>query len=113
MEQAKFYRDIADGPATANAYWMETKDRVRVRIGVYATETEAKGTVLLMLGRFGYTERYGRVAKTFAENGYSTVIIDWRSQGLSDRMADDPKAGDIHRFSDLCSQTTIALFLSS
>ena len=53
-----------------------------------------------MLGRFGYVERYGRVAQSFADNGFSTVVVDWRSQGLSDRMADDPQAGHIHHFSD-------------
>lgn len=100
MEQAKFYGDIADGPATGNAYWMTTEDNVRVRVGVYSTDAETKGTILLMLGRFGYMERYGRVAKDFADNGFSTAVIDWRSQGLSDRMADDPQAGHIHRFSD-------------
>ncbi|WP_341369128.1 alpha/beta hydrolase [Yoonia sp. BS5-3] len=111
MEQAKYYSDIADGPETANAYWMTTDDNVRVRVGIYATNTEAKGTILLMLGRFGYMERYGRVAKTFADNGYSTAVIDWRSQGLSDRMADDPQAGHIHRFSDY--QKDVAALLAA
>jgi lysophospholipase len=73
---------------------------VRVRVGVYPTDVEAKGTILLMLGRFGYVERYGRVAKVFAANGFSTAVIDWRSQGLSQRMTDDPQAGHINRFSD-------------
>lgn len=100
MEQARYYDDIADGPATANAYWMETEDHVRVRVGISSTEIEAKGTIILMLGRFGYAERYGRVAKVFAKTGFSTAVIDWRSQGLSQRMADDPQAGHIHHFSD-------------
>lgn len=100
MEHAKFYGDIADGPASGSAYWMQTDDKVRVRVGVYDSEVESKGTILLMLGRFGYIERYGRVAKTFAQNGFSTAVIDWRSQGLSDRMADDPQAGHVERFSD-------------
>lgn len=100
MEQAKFYSDIADGPDSGIAYWMQTEDNVRVRLSIYASETQPKGTILLMLGRFGYAERYGRVAKVFAENGFSTAVIDWRGQGLSQRMADDPQAGHIHRFSD-------------
>ncbi|MDU9006755.1 lysophospholipase [Litoreibacter meonggei] len=111
MEQAKFYGDIAEGPASGNAYWIETDDGVRVRVGTYDSEAEAKGTILLMLGRFGYVERYGRVAKTFAEKGYSTAIIDWRSQGLSDRMAPDPQAGHIVSFSDY--QKDVAAFLKA
>ncbi|MEM8636800.1 MAG: alpha/beta hydrolase [Pseudomonadota bacterium] len=111
MEQAKFYGDIAEGPASGNAYWIETDDGVRVRVGTYDSEAKAKGTILLMLGRFGYVERYGRVAKTFAEKGYSTAIIDWRSQGLSDRMAPDPQAGHIVSFSDY--QKDVAAFLKA
>jgi len=111
MEQAKFYGDIAEGPASGNAYWIETDDGVRVRVGTYDSEAEAKGTILLMLGRFGYVERYGRVAKTFAEKGYSTAIIDWRSQSLSDRMAPDPQAGHIVSFSDY--QKDVAAFLKA
>lgn len=111
MEQAKFYGDIAEGPASGNAYWIETDDGVRVRVGAYESEVKARGTILLMLGRFGYVERYGRVAKTFAENGFSTAIIDWRSQGLSDRMASDPQAGHIESFSDY--QKDVAAFIQA
>ncbi|MEM6410632.1 MAG: alpha/beta hydrolase [Pseudomonadota bacterium] len=100
MEYAKFYEELAEGPSSANAYWARTDDEVRVRVGAYQAETESKGTILLMFGRFGYVERYGRVAKSFAENGFGTVTIDWRSQGLSDRMALDPQAGHISDFSD-------------
>lgn len=109
MEEARFYSDIAEGPESGKAYWIETDDGVRVRVGAYQSEVEAKGTILLMLGRFGYVERYGRVAKTFAENGFSTAIIDWRSQGLSDRMASDPQAGHIESFSDY--QKDVAAFI--
>ena len=111
MEEAEIYSDIAEGPASGNAYWIETDDSVRVRVGAYQSEVEAKGTILLMLGRFGYVERYGRVAKTFAENGFSTAIIDWRSQGLSDRMSSDPQAGHIESFSDY--QKDVAAFIQA
>jgi lysophospholipase len=100
MEQAKLYSEIADGPSQGAAYWVQTDDNVRVRVGTYGSSKDRKGTILLFLGRFGYIERYGRVAKDFDKNGFSTVVIDWRSQGLSDRMADDPHTGHIHRFSD-------------
>ncbi|HAB39572.1 MAG TPA: alpha/beta hydrolase [Rhodobacteraceae bacterium] len=100
MEQAKFYNTIADGPELSTAYWMQTEDNLRVRVGVYDAEVPTKGTILLMLGRFGYAERYGRVAKQFADNGFATAVIDWRSQGLSDRVVDDPQAGHVNHFSD-------------
>ncbi len=100
MENAKFYAEIADGPSQGAAYWVRTDDSVRLRIGTYGADNGQKGTILLFLGRFGYVERYGRVAKDFDRSGFATVVIDWRSQGLSDRMADDPHTGHIHRFSE-------------
>jgi lysophospholipase len=100
MIEAEFYDQMAEGPASSNAYWMQTEDNVRVRVGAYGCEGESKGTILLMLGRFGYVERYGRVAKAFARHGFATAVIDWRSQGLSDRIAEDPLAGHINSFSD-------------
>lgn len=100
MKEAKFYDEIAEGPQQAKAYWMDTDDNVRVRVGTYHAMGESHGTILLMLGRFGYVERYGRVAKLFADRGFSTAVVDWRSQGLSDRMAADPQAGHISDFSD-------------
>ncbi|MEO1016921.1 MAG: alpha/beta hydrolase, partial [Pseudomonadota bacterium] len=99
MEEAKFYKEIAEGPSSAGAYWTQADDNVRLRVGAYHADGGSKGTILLMLGRFGYIERYGRVAQSFADNGFSTVVVDWRSQGLSDRMAEDPQAGHIHHFS--------------
>ncbi|QEP30469.1 alpha/beta hydrolase (plasmid) [Pukyongiella litopenaei] len=36
----------------------------------------------------------------FAELGYSTLVVDWRGHGLSDRIAQDPKLGHVGRFSD-------------
>lgn len=100
MEQATFYSEISDGPSSGAAYWVHTDDNVRLRVGAWGAGEDRKGTVLLLLGRFGYIERYGRVAKDFDKNGFATVVIDWRSQGLSDRLTDDPKTGHVGRFSD-------------
>ena len=100
MKKAKFYSEIADGPESVSAYWLQTEDNVRVRLSVYGSEFEPKGTILLMLGRFGYAERYGRVAKSFSDSGFTTAVLDWRSQGLSQRMAVDPQAGHVEHFSD-------------
>lgn len=100
MKEANYYEEIAEGPKHARAYWIQTSDDVRLRIGTYHGEGKIHGTILLMLGRFGYIERYGRVAQLFAEQGFSTVVVDWRGQGLSDRLATDRQAGHIREFSD-------------
>ncbi len=34
------------------------------------------------------------------QRGYGTLVIDWRGQGLADRMARDPMLGHVRRFVD-------------
>lgn len=111
MQQARLYTEIADGPEYAAAYWRHAIDGVRVRIGTFGVDKDRNGTVLLFPGRFGYIERYGRVAKEFDRHGFATVVIDWRSQGLADRLVDDPRTGHVHRFSDY--QKDVAAMVSA
>ena len=109
MEDADFYSEIADGPPHGAAYWMKTDDNVRLRVGTYGSTKDRKGTILVFLGRFGYIERYGRVAKEFDKKGFATVLADWRSQGLSDRLAKDRQTGHINRFADYQSDVKALL----
>jgi lysophospholipase len=109
MEDADFYSEIADGPLHGAAYWVKTDDNVRLRVGTYGSTKDRKGTILLFLGRFGYIERYGRVAKEFDKKGFATVLGDWRSQGLSDRLAKDRQTGHINRFADYQSDVKALL----
>jgi lysophospholipase len=111
MEDAKFYAEIADGPFHGAAYWVKTDDDVQLRVGTYGTEQGSKGTILIFLGRFGYIERYGRVAKQFAQRGFASVVVDWRSQGLSDRLAEDRQTGHINSFADY--QTDVKAVLAA
>jgi lysophospholipase len=60
----------------------------------------AKGTVLIFPGRTEYIEKYGEAAAEFAARGLATMAIDWRGQGLADRMLDDPLTGHIDHFPD-------------
>ena len=45
-----------------------------------------KGTVLLFPGRTEYVEKYGQVAREFGQRGFASIAVDWRGQGLGDRM---------------------------
>lgn len=60
----------------------------------------AKGTVLLFPGRTEYAEKYGITAAEFAKRGLAVMTIDWRGQGLSDRLLPDARIGHIRFFSD-------------
>mgnify|MGYP000326471958 CR=1 FL=1 len=99
MEPAPLFADVADGPDNGAAWWQTTDDGVRLRIALWPT-SDARGTVLLFPGRTEYIEKYGRTARDFAQRGYATLVIDWRGQGLADRLTADAMSGHVLRFSD-------------
>jgi lysophospholipase len=100
LSPAPFYGDLAEGPDGAAAWWVTTSDGLRVRVGHFPAAQPAQGTVLLFPGRTEYVEKYGRTAQAFAQRGFHTVAIDWRGQGLADRLLDDPRTGHVHVFDD-------------
>lgn len=100
MKTAPFHADLAEGPEGARAFWLRTEDELTVRIAHYPGPAAAMGTVLMFPGRTEYVEKYGRVAMGFAARGFHTLTIDWRGQGLADRMLDDRHTGHVHLFQD-------------
>ncbi|MDR7123875.1 alpha/beta hydrolase [Pseudotabrizicola sp. 4114] len=95
---APFYADLALGPEGGEAFWLTTTDGLRIRAGVWPVGE--KGTVLLFPGRTEYVEKYGLAAADLQARGYATVAIDWRGQGLADRMLPDRMMGHVTRFQD-------------
>lgn len=110
MEHAPYFSDVAQGPATAAAYWLTGADGVRIRVGVWpeAQTRDAKnndggaarGTVFMFPGRTECVEKYARSAQDFAERGYASLAVDWRGQGIADRLLEDRAIGHVERFSD-------------
>ncbi|MEL7124743.1 MAG: alpha/beta hydrolase [Pseudomonadota bacterium] len=96
---APLYTDIGAGPVAGAAYWLTTSDGVRIRIGVWAPEAQ-RGTVLLFCGRTEYVEKYAIAAGDLAQRGYATVVIDWRGQGLADRLLSNTNIGHVDDFAD-------------
>ncbi len=94
---APFHAKIADGPAGGRAVWLQASDGVRIRVGVWAAGG-AKGTVILLPGRTEYVEKYGRTAADLAARGYDMLAVDWRGQGLADRLQDDRMSGHVDDF---------------
>lgn len=112
MERAPFFSDIIANFPTGEAWWITAKDGVRIRVAAWrlahapATEDadqadqNAKGTVLLFPGRTEYIEKYASAAGDFAAGGFATLAVDWRGQGIADRLLDDPAIGHVGQFSD-------------
>lgn len=96
---APFDAALAEGPAGSRAFWIEASDGLRLRLAHYPGEGE-RGTALLFPGRTEYVEKYGRTARVLAEAGYHTLTIDWRGQGLADRMLGERRTGHVQVFED-------------
>lgn len=101
LTSAPFFENVADGPPGGAAWWVNTSDDLRIRVALWpARSGSARGTVLLFPGRTEYIEKYGQTAAELARRGFATLTIDWRGQGLSDRLLDDPRLGHVAQFSD-------------
>lgn len=100
LETAPLFEDLAGGPAGGRAWWLTTDDGTRIRVAHWGPATPAKGTVLLFPGRTEYIEKYGRTAADLATRGYGTLTIDWRGQGLADRLLKDRRIGHVAQFTD-------------
>jgi len=86
-----------EGPPGGQAFWLRASDGVRLRIALWPG---ARGTVLVLPGRTEYIEKYALVAGDLARAGWGALVIDWRGQGLSDRLAGDAALGHVGHFSD-------------
>lgn len=100
LNEAPFHAAIAEGPPAGVAYWLHTRDGTRLRVGLWTPGGRSRGTILAFPGRTEYVEKYGRAAADFARRGLGTFVIDWRGQGLSDRVANDPFMSHVNRFAD-------------
>ncbi len=99
MTHAPYHHEICDGPESGYALWRKAADGVRLRIGLWPLDG-AKATVLIYTGRTEYIEKYAHVAKDLHAAGYAVATLDWRGQGLSDRLIDDPYRGHVGAFLD-------------
>ena len=98
MEAAPFYGDVSDAPEGTVSAWLEAVDGVKIRAAYWRGGT--KGTVLLFPGRTEYIEKYGPAAREFAARGYSMATLDWRGQGIADRLLADRAPGHVRSFAD-------------
>jgi len=97
MEPAPFHNDLAEGPDNVQSFWRRANDGVRLRVVHWPAE-KARGTIFLFTGRTEYAEKYGYIARDLTQAGYALITIDWRGQGLSDRIAKDERIGHVDGF---------------
>lgn len=99
METAPFYDKVAYGPKGGSAHWIKTIDGLRIRVAHWSVP-DAKGTVIMFPGRTEFVEKYGDAALEFTNAGYAAAAIDWRGQGLADRLQPERGLGHVTEFGD-------------
>lgn len=92
---APFLDDPGQLPPGGTAHWARAADGVRLRVAHWPGP---RGHVLILPGRTEYIEKYGQTVTDLAVAGWGASVIDWRGQGLSDRLIGDPKVGHVDSF---------------
>lgn len=98
LSPAPFHQFPGTSETPAEAYWLRSDDDLRLRVALWRAD-DAAGTVLLFPGRTEYVEKYAHVGHLLTEAGFNLLAIDWRGQGLADRLQDNPRPGHIADFS--------------
>src|SRR5580698_1431217 len=79
---------------------LKTRDGVSLRFARWLPPAGRKGTVVLLQGRAEWIEKYFETVRDLRARGFAVATIDWRGQGLSDRMLSDRHKGYVRSFSD-------------
>lgn len=85
-------------PAGANVARIAACDKVSLRAAWWRCDGACLGTVAILPGRAEFIEKYFEVAGELLERGFDVAVLDWRGQGLSDRLLRDRRKGHVARF---------------
>ncbi|WP_323765314.1 alpha/beta hydrolase [Marinovum sp.] len=100
LRPAPYFKDLARAPAGGRCVWLTADDGTRIRIGHWPSGATPKGSFLIFPGRTEYVEKYGVLASDLTALGYEVVAVDWRGQGLADRLLPDARVGHVDIFDD-------------
>ena len=98
-ETAPFLSDLLNADIDAAGVWLTCRDQVRIRVSLLRAE-HARGTCIIFPGRTEYIEKYATVMQILQNHGLNVVTVDWRGQGLADRLLADRTVGHIGTFDD-------------
>jgi lysophospholipase len=86
-------------PERAVVGTLKTSDGVLLRFARFDPPPGRKGTLCLFPGRSEFIEKYFEVVREAQARGLAVAMLDWRGQGLSERLLRDPLRGHIKKFS--------------
>jgi lysophospholipase len=78
---------------------IRTSDGVSLRFARWSPPAGRKGTVCIFQGRAEFIEKYYETVLDLRARGFAVATLDWRGQGLSDRLLSDPLKGHVGNFS--------------
>lgn len=91
--------DAAKPPPGGEAAFVTATDGRRLRLGFWPGDV-TRPPVMVLPGRTEYIEKYYPIIARLQARGLRVGIIDFRGQGLSDRLLPDPRKGHVDDFAD-------------
>jgi lysophospholipase len=90
---------VAATYVAADRYGFLERAGARLRYACWNVPGTARGTVVLLPGRGEFIDKYAaEVVGELLGRGYAVIAMDWRGQGLSDRLLADRGKGHIDDF---------------
>jgi lysophospholipase len=74
------------------------RDNCTLRTARWSCGAACAGTVVILPGRAEFIEKYFEVIGELLSRNFDVAILDWRGQGASGRLADDPRKGHVGDF---------------
>lgn len=98
-------------PSGADSGYFTTEDGVKLRYARWKpVNSSNKGTVCLFSGRGEFIEKQFETVADLRRRGFHVAVLDWRGQGLSDRLLKDRRRGHIRSYSQY--EQDVKAFLS-
>lgn len=98
-------------PQGASVGSFESYDDLTIRYGIFKPSPDVlcKGTVCLFGGRSEPIEKYFETIKKLQSRGFCVSMIDWRGQGLSDRLTKSRRKGHVKTFENYVRDVEILM----
>ena len=92
--------DNYKAPIGIKSNYMTMKDGRKIRLFSWRlfNDNTSSGTVLIQQGHNEFVEKYYETIQEFIDRKYNVVSFDWRGQGMSERMINDPRKQYIEDF---------------
>jgi lysophospholipase len=88
---------------------LKTLDGVALRFARWLPPAGRRGTVCIFQGRSEWIEKYFETVRDLRARGFAVATLDWRGQGLSDRLLADRHKGFVRDFADY--DTDLEIFM--